>query len=177
MRRLCLTSVALTTLLAVVASAQESLCNPCVDPPVNRINRPGFNSTDSTVIVTAEDMRNLGVISVAEMVAQLPSNVPESPLAFSAPISLGDPDAFPPRFVSAFTAAAQHVQALEYDANEFNARIDACPESICSVDVYPVELGDANAPDVRGCPLKYCATLRYSLEESRILEVQAWRQE
>ena len=40
-----------------------------------RIRRDDFSSTNATVVVTAEDMRNLGVISVAEMVNQLPSNV------------------------------------------------------------------------------------------------------
>ena len=40
-----------------------------------RIRRDDFTSTNATVTVTAEDMRNLGVTSVAEMVSQLPSNV------------------------------------------------------------------------------------------------------
>jgi len=40
-----------------------------------RIRRDDFTSTNATVVVTAEDMRNLGVTSVAEMVNQLPSNV------------------------------------------------------------------------------------------------------
>jgi outer membrane receptor protein involved in Fe transport len=40
-----------------------------------RIRRDDFTSTNATVTVTAEDMRNLGVVSVAEMINQLPSNV------------------------------------------------------------------------------------------------------
>ena len=40
-----------------------------------RIRRDDFTSTNATVTVTAEDMRNLGITSVAEMVSQLPSNV------------------------------------------------------------------------------------------------------
>jgi outer membrane receptor protein involved in Fe transport len=42
-----------------------------------RIRRNDFTSTNATITVTAEDMRNLGVTSVAEMVNQLPSNVAE----------------------------------------------------------------------------------------------------
>ena len=40
-----------------------------------RIRRDDFTSTNSTVTVTAEDMKNLGVTSVAEMIEQLPENV------------------------------------------------------------------------------------------------------
>jgi outer membrane receptor protein involved in Fe transport len=40
-----------------------------------RIRRNDYTATNATVTVTAEDMRNLGVTSVAEMVSQLPSNV------------------------------------------------------------------------------------------------------
>jgi outer membrane receptor protein involved in Fe transport len=40
-----------------------------------RIRRDDFTSTNATVVITAEDMRNLGVTSVAEMINQLPSNV------------------------------------------------------------------------------------------------------
>ena len=35
-----------------------------------RIRRDDFTSTNATVTVTAEDMRNLGITSVAEMVSQ-----------------------------------------------------------------------------------------------------------
>jgi hypothetical protein len=71
-------------LIAAPAVSQESLCNPCVDPPVNGIRRPDFMQTNSTVIITAEDMRNLGVTSVAEMVQQLPSAAAESAPALLA---------------------------------------------------------------------------------------------
>ena len=40
-----------------------------------RIRRDDFTATNATVVVTAEDMRNLGVTSVADMVNQLPANV------------------------------------------------------------------------------------------------------
>jgi hypothetical protein len=64
----CWVSAAL--LIAMPGLAQESLCNPCVDPPVRKI-QPDFTSPNQTVTVTAEDMRNLGVITVADMVNQL----------------------------------------------------------------------------------------------------------
>jgi outer membrane receptor protein involved in Fe transport len=50
-----------------------------------RIRRDDFTATNATVVVTAEDMRNLGVTSVAEMVNQLPANV-----ASTTPETSGD---------------------------------------------------------------------------------------
>lgn len=40
-----------------------------------RIRRDDFTSPNAMITVTADDMRNLGVISVADMINQLPSNV------------------------------------------------------------------------------------------------------
>ena len=40
-----------------------------------RLRRDDFTSPSATMVVTAEDMRNLGVGSVAEMLEQLPANV------------------------------------------------------------------------------------------------------
>lgn len=40
-----------------------------------RIRRDDFSSPNAMVTVTADDMRNLGVVSVAEMINQLPGNV------------------------------------------------------------------------------------------------------
>ncbi len=55
--------------LAVPAAslAQGSLCNPCVDPPLDDIRSP-FQSPRDTTVIRAEDMRQLGVIDVAEMI-------------------------------------------------------------------------------------------------------------
>ena len=164
-----ISGLALAATLCAAASAQESLCNPCVDAPVNRIRRDDFQRTNATVTVTAEDMRNLGVTSVADMVAQLPSDVPRM-----APVSLGDRDGFPVGFVAVLTAAADHVQALEHEPAEFNARY-SCPDSICTVDIYPIVLVDANPQNAAGCDLQYCATMTYSLEEGRVLEISGWR--
>ena len=41
----------------------------------SRIRRDDFTSTNATSVVTADDMRTIGAISVADMVSQLPNNV------------------------------------------------------------------------------------------------------
>jgi len=41
----------------------------------SRIRRDDYSATNATVVVTAEDMNDLGITSAAEMIAQLPSNV------------------------------------------------------------------------------------------------------
>ena len=173
MRRIVLSSLALTVVPFLAASAQESLCNPCVDAPVNRIRRGDFidiNGTNRTITVTAEDMRNLGITSVADMINQLPSAVAR--LGFDTPIPLSESGAFPVRFASAFAAAANHLRLLDYDPAEFNARLVMCPEGSCTLLVHPAELGDASAVTVRECPAGYCATMIYSLSEERIVEIR-----
>src|SRR5690606_33468136 len=40
-----------------------------------RIRRDDFSAPNATAVVTADDMRNLGIISVADMINQMPSNV------------------------------------------------------------------------------------------------------
>jgi len=69
MRALSVSVGALLALSAAAALAQESLCNPCVDPPV--IRRDNFVSPGATNVIRAEDMRNLGVVSVADLIDQL----------------------------------------------------------------------------------------------------------
>jgi hypothetical protein len=50
----------------------ELLCEQCPwDAPV-RIRRGDFTPSNATTVVTADDMRNLGVISAADMINQLP---------------------------------------------------------------------------------------------------------
>ncbi len=170
MHRILLTSLVLTLVPFVAALAQESLCNPCVDPPL--IGRDGFNEfnrTNRTITVTPADMRRLGVTSVADMVNQLPGNT-TSP--YATPFSLGSADAFPAEFAAAFAAAAGHLQLLEYEPGEFNARLVTCPEGRCVLLVYPAELGNASAGTVRECSPGYCATIVYSLPEGRIVEIR-----
>jgi hypothetical protein len=153
------------------ASAQDSLCNPCVDPP--RIRRDlsiEASGPNGTIIVTSEQMRNLGITSVAEMVSQLPGNATASP--YGRPVSLGSADAFPAQFAAVFAAAASHLQLLEYAPAEFNARLVTCPEGRCTLVVYPAEQGDGGATTIRECPDGYCATIIYSLSEDRIVEIR-----
>jgi hypothetical protein len=65
------TVAAIAASTPALAQEQESLCNPCVDAPINRINRGGFQPlTPGTTVITAEQMRSLGVVSVADMVRQ-----------------------------------------------------------------------------------------------------------
>lgn len=173
MRRTVVSSLVLIVVPFLAASAQESLCNPCVDPPVNRIRRDQFidsNGIGSTITVTAEDMRNLGITSVADMINQLPGV--SAPTPYDTPVSLDDAAAFPARFAAAFAAAASHLQLLDYDPAEFNARLVMCPEGTCTLVVFPAELGDASASTVRECPVGYCATMIYSLSEVRIVEIR-----
>jgi hypothetical protein len=160
----------------LAASAQQSLCNPCVDPPASQLRRNGWIDfsgpvrTNATVIVTAEDMRNLGVVSVAEMANQLPSNVPAS--LYDRSITLGDAAGFPEQLVSALGAAAGHLQSLELEPAEFNARLVTCVAGSCTLFIYPAELGDASAMIVGECPVGYCATMLYSLVQDRIVVIR-----
>ena len=56
-------------------AADASASDDAIVVTGTRIRRDDFTATNATVVVTAEDMRNLGVISVADMVNQLPANV------------------------------------------------------------------------------------------------------
>jgi hypothetical protein len=54
---------------------QDVLCEQCpFDAPVRQIRRGEFSPSRSTTVITAEDMRAMGVISVADMIRQLPGN-------------------------------------------------------------------------------------------------------
>jgi hypothetical protein len=69
--------------LTSAVGAQQSLCNPCVDPPLNRpLTAPGglqlqrnYGNPNPTTIVTSEDLRRIGIVSVADMIEQLPNNI------------------------------------------------------------------------------------------------------
>ena len=130
MCRTVLPTLALAIVPFLAASAQESLCNPCVDVPVNLIRRDDFTDptrTNETVIIRAEDMRNLGIISVSDMIMQLRNGVAAAESPYHRPISLGDANAFPVQFAAVFSAAADHLQSLEHMPGEFNARISVPP--------------------------------------------------
>ena len=83
MRVPSLVFVALSAILAAEARSQESTdetlrdlyCEQCpFDAPVRPIRRDGISTRGSTTVITAEDMRAMGVISVADMIGQLPAN-------------------------------------------------------------------------------------------------------
>lgn len=61
-------------LLSAGPALAQSLCNPCVDPPTNgtTIRSPGSSPTN---VITAQEMQELGVVSVADMINQLPAGV------------------------------------------------------------------------------------------------------
>jgi hypothetical protein len=52
-----------------VASAQGSLCNPCIDPSIGGPGR-SYGEAVGTRNITAEDLRALGLISAADMLSQ-----------------------------------------------------------------------------------------------------------
>lgn len=83
MRTASLSLLAATAFWVIGLNAQEStggvpeelLCEQCPwDAPV-RIRRDSTASPNATQVVTAEDLRNLGVIGVADMVNQLPNEI------------------------------------------------------------------------------------------------------
>ena len=62
------------TAVPAMAQEQESLCNPCIDPPI-RTERPEFRSPSEVDVITPAEMRMIGVIDVADMVNQLPNDL------------------------------------------------------------------------------------------------------
>lgn len=73
MRFFCSLVGSAATLVSAIGLAQEPLCNPCVDPPVRERSALPTSGTDSNVI-TADDIRTLGVISIGDVVNQLREN-------------------------------------------------------------------------------------------------------
>jgi hypothetical protein len=149
---------------ATVGFPQESLCDPCVDgPEMLQQTRQSIRSPNvADAGVTVDEMRRLGVTSVADLIAQ------------SEPTNLGDLSAYPAQYAAPLNASRKHIEELDYDPGEFHARVE-CADSVCYVKVYPQELDSYEVPSVRGCPLKYCATLTYSLEQGRIVRTSGWR--
>lgn len=76
-------SVGIAATLLAGSGMAQSLCNPCVDPPTGGQNN--FSPSGGTTVITDEDMRVLGVVSVADMISQLPENIAaQSPENISA---------------------------------------------------------------------------------------------
>jgi hypothetical protein len=171
-------------LLSVAASAQESLCSPCVDVPVN-IPLDDIQRINSRVPVTHGDVPGFGIMTAPAptrvLVPTSQSAVMRLRLGNSAPVrmpvSLGDPGSYPTLFASVFNAAADYLRSRDYDPATFFARLLLCPDQICTLDIYPAVLAYANVQVVRACPAGYCATMTYSLPENRVLEIREWRRQ
>ena len=50
-----------------------------------------------------------------------------------------------------------------------------CADGICSVEVYSKELDSGAYKGYRGCPVKVCVTLEYSLEADSVVNFAFWR--
>lgn len=69
--------VALVVVVLPSLAAAQSLCNPCVDPSVGWPRLYDNAGTASmTKSVTADDLLRLGLVTAADMLAQVPSNLP-----------------------------------------------------------------------------------------------------
>lgn len=128
--------------------AQGSLCNPCVDPPVQG-GRSGPN------VVTPEHMRELGVISVDEMIRQLPGNVSLAPDADN-PYGRAFGDAR----VSSFGYRSRHFQ-ITGDFNDLTAPIGELAEQFdAAYDYVAARMGMAPADDRQRIPLIFAPPAR-----------------
>jgi len=89
-------------------------------------------------------------------------------------IQLVSEETRPPDQLEALAAVAKEVAGFGFDPDEFRARI-LCDVETCTVDVFPEELETEEYRGFRGCPLKLCATLRYSKRMQAIVETIYWR--
>jgi len=91
-------------------------------------------------------------------------------------IELGEPDSFPEEHRELLSAAARWVVELGYEAAEFHAGIHECDAEWCEISVYPRELDlEDTYRSHRGCPLKACVTMRYSIQSKVFESVVGWR--
>lgn len=88
--------------------------------------------------------------------------------------SLLETDTLSEAQAEALNAVAQKLRSMGYDPAEFRADLN-CDERLCRINVYPKELETEEYSGWRGCPLKYCATIVYSMESRVIVEVLGWR--
>jgi hypothetical protein len=91
---------------------------------------------------------------------------------------LGDPETFPQQYFEVLAAASRYVVDLDYEASEFHAVIHECEPEQCEIAVYPRELDSEEYLSrglPRGCPLKFCATMKYSLRSKSFESVVGWR--
>ena len=177
MRPSCLSVTALTMLLGVAASAQDSLCSPCVDVPVDIPLEDSQRINSAVPITGGEVFERVTAPMPPEATSQVMQLRMANPGPFTITAKLGEPNSFPTAFASVFEAAVTHLQSRGYDAARFNARLIVCPEGTCRLDIFPAELGVVNAMTVRECLIGYCATMIYSKPEGRVLEIRDWPQE
>ena len=75
---------------------------------------------------------------------------------------------------AALDAVAHVVIAAGYEPQGFRARV-SCNTDTCEVDVFPMELETEEYAGWRGCPLKYCATIVFSIQSNEITKTTHWR--
>ena len=75
---------------------------------------------------------------------------------------------------AALDAVAQAVIAAGYEPQDFRARV-SCKTDTCEVEVFPEELETEEYAGWRGCPLKYCATIVFSIQSDEIIKTTHWR--
>jgi hypothetical protein len=114
MRLICLVLAALSGGWLTVGVAQglpnqelrEQLCEQCpYDAPVSGIKRIDFSGPDAMTVVTADEMRNLGVVSVADMINQLSSQSEQESMSEAESVE-GDAEEKPPEFDEAESGAS-----------------------------------------------------------------------
>jgi len=119
--------------------AQDSLCNPCVDPPL-REQRGLPGSWTERSVVSPDDMRRLGIISIEEMRNQLPyefRSLPPTTPTFVEPPPSGRSIAPEP-----VIASPESIRATEAYLRELRARRESVVEELATIDeqIAAVEL-------------------------------------
>ena len=95
-------------------------------------------------------------------------------IAVADSISLVNKNSLPPNESAALSAAAQKVADAGYEPKGFRAVV-SCDDEYCEVDIFPEELETEEYESYRGCPLKYCATMVYSIVSGKIEKTTHWR--
>src|SRR5690606_20468371 len=75
MWRLSTSIAAVAVIVSPLGVAQESLCEPCVDPPMPR--RHDSSNPSEVSVITTESMNELGVRSIEAILNSYPKFVPE----------------------------------------------------------------------------------------------------
>ncbi len=89
-------------------------------------------------------------------------------------IALVSTASMPGEYSVVLAAVADAVISAGYDPYRFRVKIE-CDDKICIVDVFPEELETEKYKNFMGCPLKLCATMRYSKISGTMVEIMHWR--